>query len=112
MENEKLKFMNKSLRYNDNKPRWSQVHFESLVPMVKVLEFGEAKYGKSNWKIGLDRTEILESLSRHLFSLMDGEEIDAESGLSHIGHIMSNAMFYEYHTNKLKEHGKDIQIKD
>lgn len=108
MGEEKSKITNKSLRYNFGKPRWSQVHFESLIPMVRVLEFGEQKYGKSNWKINLDRTEILESLSRHLFSLMDGEEIDKESGLSHIGHIMSNAMFYEYHTNKTRKDGKDL----
>jgi len=95
--------MGKSLRYNEGKPKWSQVHFESLIPMVRMLEYGEIKYGKSNWKIGLDKTEILESLSRHLFSLMDGEEIDKESGMTHIGAIQANAMFWVYHNNKSKE---------
>jgi hypothetical protein len=34
---------------------------------------------------------------RHLIALLDGEELDSESGLPHIGHIMCNAMFHSYH---------------
>ena len=95
--------MEKSLRFNNGKPKWSLVHFKSIEPLVSVLEYGAKKYtvdnisGKENWKKGLDTTEVLESLSRHLFSLMDGEELDKESGLPHIGHIMANSMFYSYH---------------
>lgn len=90
----------KALRYNNGKPKWGLVEFKSLEPMVKVLEYGCTKYEKDNWKKGLDTTEILESLSRHLFALMSGEEVDSESQLPHIGHIMCNAMFYQYHKNK------------
>lgn len=32
------------LRYNENKPKWSLVHYESLVPMIRVLEYGAHKY--------------------------------------------------------------------
>lgn len=90
----------KALRYNTDKLHWSLVDFKSLEPLVRVLEYGTKKYSKDNWKKGLDTTEVLESLSRHLFSLMAGEEIDSESQLPHIGHIMANAMFYEYMINK------------
>lgn len=88
--------MNKALRYNKNKLRWSLVDFDSLQPLVQVLEFGCQKYAKDNWKLGLDRTEILESLQRHLVELFKKEELDEESKLKHIGHIMANAMFYSY----------------
>lgn len=64
--------------------------------MIQVLEFGATKYEPFNWQRGLDKREILESLQRHLAKLFDGEEIDTESGLHHIGHIMCNAMFYSY----------------
>lgn len=87
----------KSLRYNEGKPKWSYVHYESLIPMIRVLEYGALKYAPDNWKIGLNLNEILESTQRHLAKLMDGEEIDEESGLSHMGHIQCNAMFYNYH---------------
>lgn len=90
-------------RYNEGKPKWSLVHFGSLVPMIRVLEFGAEKYSPDNWKKGLDLKEILESMQRHLAALMDGEEFDSESGISHMGHIQCNAMFYNYHKNKETE---------
>ena len=86
----------RALRYNTDKLKWSLVHFKSLEPMVKVLEFGAKKYSADNWKKGLDKKEILESMMRHLTALMDGEACDPESGISHIGHIQCNAMFYSY----------------
>jgi len=92
--------MEKSLRYNDGKPQWSLVDFKSLVPLVRVMEYGCIKYERDNWKKGLDLTQILESMSRHLFALMSGEIVDPESQQEHIGHIMANAMFYKYHYEK------------
>lgn len=88
---------NKSLRHNEGKLKWSLVHFKSLTPLVDVLMFGAKKYAPDNWKKGLDRKEILESMQRHLAALFDGEERDSESRLHHIGHIMCNCMFYSYH---------------
>jgi hypothetical protein len=86
----------KALRYNSGKLKWSMVHFESLAPMVKVLMYGEKKYARDNWKKGLNREEILDSMQRHLASLIDGEEVDPESQEHHIGHIMCNCLFYSY----------------
>ena len=92
----------KGTRHNQGKPRWSLVHYDSLVPMIRVLEYGADHYGIGNWQKGLDSKEILESLQRHLAALMDGEEVDKESGLPHMGHIQANALFYNYF-NKQKE---------
>lgn len=108
--------MSKAIRYNDGKRKWSLVHFESLEPMVKVLEYGAKKYtidihdedgtvidsisGKDNWKNQMDLKEILESIQRHLAALLDGQDYDSESGLHHMGHIQCNAMFYNYHYDK------------
>jgi hypothetical protein len=87
----------KADRFNEGKPKWSLVHFGSLIPMIRVLEFGAKKYSPDNWKKGMDTKEILESMQRHLAALIDGEEVDFESGISHMGHIQCNAMFYNYH---------------
>lgn len=94
----------KALRYNDGKPDWSLVDFHSLLPMVRVLEYGAKKYtvgevsGRENWKKPMDKKQILNSMLRHLIQLMEDEELDSESWLQHIGHIMCNAMFYSYHS--------------
>ena len=94
--------VDKALRFNNGKPKWSYVHYKSLEPMVKVLEYGALKYAPLNWQKPMPLNEILESMQRHLASLMDGELIDAESGISHMGHIQANAMFYNYHVERLK----------
>lgn len=87
----------KSLRHNTGKTRWSLVNFNALKPLVQVLEFGATKYPVDNWKIGFDKRELLDSMQRHLAALIDGQDNDPESGLSHVGHIMCNAMFYSFH---------------
>lgn len=68
--------------------------------MVEVLEFGAKKYDQDNWKKPMDKKQILNSMMRHLVSLMEDEELDSESNLKHIGHIMCNALFYSYHSNQ------------
>lgn len=90
-----------ALRYNKGKPQWSLVHYKSLEPMIRVLEFGALKYAPRNWQKPMPLDKILESMQRHLAALMDGEEFDSESGISHMGHIMCNGMFYTYHKDKL-----------
>jgi hypothetical protein len=90
----------KALRYNEGKLQWGLVHFKSLEPMVRTLEFGALKYAPNNWMKSMDKRQILESMQRHLAAILDGEEIDPESNQSHIGHIMCNCMFYNYHNNK------------
>jgi hypothetical protein len=83
-------------RWNKGKPQWSLVHFPSLVMMVRVLEFGAQKYAADNWKSGLSVKQILESTIRHTAAMLDGEDIDPESGLPHYAHIQCNAMFLAY----------------
>jgi len=83
-------------RYNEGKIKWSLVSWKALEPMVKVLMFGANKYSANNWKKGLKYSEITESLQRHLNAFVEGENDDPESKLSHIGHILCNAMFLSY----------------
>lgn len=122
--------MEEALRYNNDKLQWSLVHYESLEPMIRVLEYGAHKYsifedslgnrykgsdvtpldvkemnltlissGRDNWKKPMDLKKILESAQRHLAALMDGEVIDKESGLLHMGHLQCNCLFYNYQSN-------------
>jgi hypothetical protein len=104
MNQDEIKNASVGLRFNEGKPRWSLVHFNSMLPMVRVLEFGAQKYDDHNWKKGLVPKEILESMMRHTADLMDGITHDKETGLPHIGHIQCNAMFYSYFTET--EEGK------
>ena len=94
---EAVEVIEKALRFNDGKPQWHLVDFDSLLPLVRVLEFGAGKYGAFNWQKKTDKHTIIDSMLRHAFALNKGEELDKESGLHHIGHILSNCLFYSYH---------------
>lgn len=86
----------KGLRFNNNKPKWGLVSWPALIPMVEVLEFGAKKYDSWNWSKGLSWVEITESMQRHIYAFLHGEDNDPESKLSHVGHILCNAMFLSY----------------
>ena len=83
-------------RHNSGKLQWSLVSWKALAPMVQVLMFGAKKYSAWNWTKGLKYTEICESLLRHTHAFMEGEDDDPESKLTHVGHILCNAMFLSY----------------
>jgi len=89
-------------RHNKGKLEWDQIDFESLEPLVEVLMFGETKYSRDNWKKGQLITELLGSLFRHVIAFQKGEDLDSESGKSHIGHAMCNLMFIQYVLNNHK----------
>lgn len=91
MENKEL-----GTRDNKGKLKWSLVDYKALEPMVRVLMQGEEHYGRDNWKKGLPYTEICESLLRHVYSFLDGNNRDSKSKLLEVGHILCNALFLSY----------------
>ena len=103
--------MSQGDRFNEGKPKWSLVPQSSLIPMVQVLEFGAKKYGAYNWAKGLSIRETCESLKRHLDAFMEGEDIDSDSGLSHIGHIQCNALFLSWMMENRKDLDDRINLK-
>lgn len=62
----------------------------ALVIGAKVMELGAAKYGPMNWRTKKVRLTVYVSAAmRHLLSSLDGEEVDPESGQSHVAHAMA-----------------------
>lgn len=91
-------------RFNQGKRRWRLLPLEVFEPVVKVLEFGADKYSAWNFAEGdgLSWTEVLDSMKRHIMAWERGEELDPESGESHLGHIGCNLMFLLYYTQHLE----------
>lgn len=88
-----------AIRYDHNKSNWSLMPFEAVEEINKVLEFGAKKYNAHNWKKGegFKYTRVLNSLLRHVFAYMRGEDKDPESGLSHLAHAGCNILFLLYY---------------
>lgn len=79
------------------KPRWDLLPVGAVREIVRALTHGAAKYGDSNW-VGVLGAEdgparYYAALMRHVTSWWEGEEIDPESGLSHLAHAGANLVF-------------------
>jgi dATP/dGTP diphosphohydrolase len=71
----------------------SQLDVEMLRQAALVMEFGEIKYSRGNWRKGIPYNRCLDSALRHLLSFKEGETLDPESGIAHLGHAVCNLMF-------------------
>lgn len=81
-----------AMRFNEGKP---QLSFVLDMPyamkyFANQSQAGAVKYDLLNWRKGLPRREIIDSLLRHLEAYANGEEIDRD-GLPHLGGIVWNA---------------------
>ena len=99
-----------ALRYNKGKLRPGLVSPWATEGIAAVLTDActgpngeEGKYPPRNWEKGLPAEQLIDSLERHLIALKKGEIFDACTGLPHIDHIATNAMFYSHfhHTGEL-----------
>jgi len=92
----------KKFNMNQSKLRYGLIPFEVLEDVVKVLEMGAKKYGDDDWKhVPNAYAEYQESLLRHVMEYRKKNFTDDESGLSHMAHIVCNAMMILWHEKKL-----------
>jgi len=57
---------------------------------ARVFDYGRHKYAEWNWLKGQKWSVPIGCAIRHAVAIADGEEMDPESGLPHIGHYMCN----------------------
>lgn len=58
---------------------------------ARVHALGADKYGPWNWRdTGVSAMTYVHAIMRHLNAWRDGEDIDNESGVSHIAHIAAS----------------------
>lgn len=77
-------------RYNDNKPDLSLIPLCTLEGEARVWMFGEKKYNRFNWMKGMIWSIPLACALRHIAAHQAGENLDPESGESHISHALCN----------------------
>ncbi len=74
------------LKFDTGKPPLSLIDRYALERIADVLAFGADKYEAHNWRKGLSQSRLIDAALRHLFAYADGEDLDSESGLSHLAH--------------------------
>jgi len=92
-EYNKAKVDGGGLRKNGGKLRTDLIPMSSLRSLSRVLGKGAEKYDDNNWRRGMKWSTVQGCLFRHLMKWIDGEDIDDESGLNHMDHVMANVAF-------------------
>lgn len=92
----------KAARHNTGKPKLSFTLLGSIAGEAAVWEFGARKYARGNWLNGVAYTEAADSLLRHIHEFLSREDMDVESGLPHVDHIVCCAkiLSHSYHRRK------------
>ena len=88
------------MKYDNGKAPLALVPVDAINRVADVLGFGANKYGPNNWRDDGDSTEwsrTYSSIQRHLNAFWSGEDLDPESGLSHLAHASTQLMILMTH---------------
>lgn len=87
----------KSLRLNSGKIQTREVDPSFIMGIAEVLTKSREKYDAYNWTLPTKLSTPYESAMRHLMLFQQGEDLDKDTGMSHLLHIATNIMFMHYH---------------
>jgi|TARA_X000001382_G_C3154999_1_gene174237 hypothetical protein len=82
------------------KTRFDLVPWEAVGDIADVLSIGARKYSANNWCRGTEWGRYFAALCRHIFAWWRGEDLDRETGKSHLAHAGCCLLFLmEYQRN-------------
>jgi len=82
------------LKYDGEKPKMHLLPPKAINEVAKVLTFGARKYDEENWRKLEDlQSRYSSGALRHIFAHLDSEDLDPESGLSHLAHAICCLLF-------------------
>lgn len=92
--------MNQGIKYDQGKVQWWYLPIAPTIEVIKVLTYGDSKYPAddgSNWKrVPNAKKRYYSALLRHVTAWWEGEKNDPETGLNHMAHAITNALFLLY----------------
>ena len=84
-------------KFDEGKPELYRLfQFPILDEACHAMTYGAKKYGDGNWMEGNSDADIQRYYSaalRHLRAYGQGEVLDDESGIHHLGHAITNLLF-------------------
>ena len=83
------------------KTRFDLVPWAAITDIADILTFGAQKYADNNWCRGTEWSRYYSALCRHIFAWWQGEDLDPETGKSHLAHAGCCLVFLmEYQRNQ------------
>lgn len=95
---------NKGIKNDTGKPSITLIPKEALWGMAQAFTYGSVKYGRHNFREGIDYSRLADAAYRHLSAYMDGETIDKESGNNHLYHALASIAMLTYMDANKPEH--------
>lgn len=89
---EKDSLTSTAVKHDDGKPRYDLVPPFALEEVAKVFAFGAKKYTDENWRKGLEWKRLARATIGHTYLWLRGEDLDPESGLSHLAHAACSVL--------------------
>lgn len=84
---------NEGTKFDQGKLRFDLLPPELLISVSDILTFGANKYGDRNWEKGMKWSRPFGALMRHMWAWWRGEQVDPETGKSHLWHAGCNIAF-------------------
>lgn len=95
----------KGYKLDGGKARFDLIPPEAEQALAEILTLGAQKYDARNWEGGMSWQRVYASLRRHLNAWESGEDVDSESGQSHLAHALTNVAFLvTYERRNMTEH--------
>ena len=85
--------MNPKDLVGQTKPNLSILPFAPLLEVCGALTEGAIKYGPENWRDeNVSETIYADAAIRHLMQFLSGEDVDADSGISHVSKAIAGLL--------------------
>ena len=88
--------INNGIKFDQTKQRLDLIPDTLTTALGHVMTYGAGKYSDRNWEKGMAWSRVIGALKRHLNAIERREDIDQESGLLHIEHVLANAAFLNH----------------
>jgi len=85
----------------------SAIPVRSLRKLAKRFEDGAEKYNRDNWKQGIPLSRYVDSLYRHLWAFMDGDDTE-----DHLGAVIWNAVCLSETMDMIADGDLPIDLED
>ncbi len=78
--------MSGGVKHDQGKARISLIPVVAIQGEAEVFGFGANKYGAYNFRGGIVYSRLLDAILRHVLAIVDGQDLDPESGKPHWAH--------------------------
>jgi len=74
------------VKFDLRKPGMELLPLGALMEVARVYDYGATKYAPNNWRKGMAWSRMVGALLRHVAAWHEGEDLDPDTGLSHLVH--------------------------